>query len=144
MTYTANSDGSAVLHTSQVPPNPAILPPGPVLLFVVVNGVPSQGQWVTVGNGQLGAQTVSPAAALPASQGGPAGKLPWNAGDLVLTQTTAAVTAPPTAAASSGSSSSGKKSGSQDASGGAALRSDVAAVVGVVLAAVGTAAAWAL
>ncbi|BGO97295.1 Copper radical oxidase [Rhodotorula toruloides ATCC 204091] len=141
MTYTVNSDGSAVLHTAQVPPNPAILPPGPVLIFVVVNGVPSQGQWVTVGNGQLGAQTVSAAAALPASQGGPAGKLPWNAGDLVLTQTTAAVTAPPTAAASSSSS---KISSGKDTSGVAALRSDVAAVVGVVLAAIGTAAAWAL
>lgn len=28
-TYTGNSDGSAVLHVSQAPPNPAIFPPGP-------------------------------------------------------------------------------------------------------------------
>lgn len=58
-TYTANSSGAAVLHVSQVPPNPAILAPGPALIFVVVNGVPSQGQWIVVGNGQLGPQPVS-------------------------------------------------------------------------------------
>ncbi|GAA6043740.1 hypothetical protein JCM8097_000504 [Rhodosporidiobolus ruineniae] len=57
-TYTSNSDGSATLHVSQVPPNPAILPPGPCLLFVVVDGVPNNGSWVMVGNGQLGTQDV--------------------------------------------------------------------------------------
>lgn len=34
-TYTGFGDNSAVLHVSQVPPNPAILAPGPALLFVV-------------------------------------------------------------------------------------------------------------
>lgn len=58
-TYTADSTGAATLHVSQVPPNPAILVPGPALIFVVVNGVPSEGQWVTIGNGQLGPQPVS-------------------------------------------------------------------------------------
>ncbi|GAA5864012.1 hypothetical protein JCM8547_005308 [Rhodosporidiobolus lusitaniae] len=57
-TYTYTSSGSASLHVSQVPPNPAILPPGPALLYVVVAGVPSTGQWVMVGNGQLGDQEV--------------------------------------------------------------------------------------
>lgn len=57
-TFTAKADGSAVLHVSQVPPNPAILAPGPALIFVVVNGVPSEGQWVTIGNGELGTQEV--------------------------------------------------------------------------------------
>lgn len=32
--YTGNSDGSAVLHVSQMPPNPAILAPGPARAFV--------------------------------------------------------------------------------------------------------------
>ena len=32
-TYTGNSDGSAVLHVSQLPPNPAILAPGPVCKY---------------------------------------------------------------------------------------------------------------
>jgi len=40
-TYTVNSDGSYVLHVSQVPPNPNLLTPGPALLFVVVDGIPS-------------------------------------------------------------------------------------------------------
>ncbi|KAF7358228.1 hypothetical protein MVEN_00871500 [Mycena venus] len=43
-TYTAyGANNTATLHVSQVPPNPAILAPGPALLFVVVNGVPSGG-----------------------------------------------------------------------------------------------------
>ncbi|KAI0930066.1 hypothetical protein AcV5_006867 [Taiwanofungus camphoratus] len=65
--YTATSNGAAVLHVSQLPPNPAILAPGPALLFVVVNGVPSVGVQVMVGSGQLGAQQTLQAAALPAS-----------------------------------------------------------------------------
>ncbi|TNY18275.1 copper radical oxidase [Rhodotorula diobovata] len=137
-TYTANDDGSAVLHVSQVPPNPAILVPGPVLLFVVVDGVPSQGVWVTVGNGELGDQPISAVQELPASTGGPADKLPWNAGNLVNTQTTAAVTAAPTASTSQGS---GSGSSNQESAAAPGAR---AAAAGVVLAAIGTAAIWAL
>ncbi|KAK7005867.1 glyoxal oxidase N-terminus-domain-containing protein [Favolaschia claudopus] len=41
-TYTAyGANNTATLHVSQMPPNPAILAPGPALIFVVVNGVPS-------------------------------------------------------------------------------------------------------
>ncbi len=29
LSYTGNKDGSAVLHVSQMPPNPSIFPPGP-------------------------------------------------------------------------------------------------------------------
>lgn len=102
-TFTASSSGSAVLHVSQVPPNPAILTPGPALIFVVVNGVPSEGQWVTVGNGKLGTQPVSLAQALPNSSGGDGAS--WNSGSGPSTQT------------QSGSSSGSKtKSGSNAAS----------------------------
>jgi hypothetical protein len=66
-TYTVNKDGSLVLHTAQAPPNPNVLTPGPALLFVVVNGVPSNGTMVTVGNGQLGVQATQAAAVLPAN-----------------------------------------------------------------------------
>jgi len=66
-TYTGKSDGSGVLHVSQLPPNPAILVPGPAYLFVVVKGVPSVGVQIMVGSGQLGTQTLSPVAALPSS-----------------------------------------------------------------------------
>ena len=29
ISYTANADGSGVLHCSNLPPNPAVFPPGP-------------------------------------------------------------------------------------------------------------------
>ncbi|KIM86629.1 glyoxal oxidase [Piloderma croceum F 1598] len=66
-TYTVNSDGSIALHVSQFPPNPAIFPPGPALLFVVVMGIPSNATYVIVGNGQIGTQPTGPASVLPAS-----------------------------------------------------------------------------
>lgn len=54
-------------------------------MFVVVNGVPSAGQWVMAGNGQLGAQPILATAELPASSGGDGGA--WNSGNLAQTQT---------------------------------------------------------
>ena len=66
-TYTVNKDGSYTLHVSQMPPNPNLFQPGPALVFVVVNGIPSNGTYVIVGNGQIGTQPTSPAAPLPAS-----------------------------------------------------------------------------
>ncbi|KIK26234.1 glyoxal oxidase [Pisolithus microcarpus 441] len=66
-TYTVNDDGSYVLHVSQVPPNPNLLTPGPVLLFVVVNGIPSNGTMVIVGTGQVETQPTSAASPLPPS-----------------------------------------------------------------------------
>lgn len=66
-TYTVNNDGSITLHVAQAPPNPAILTPGPCLLFVVVNGIPSNGTMVQVGNGQIGTQPTSTASVLPAN-----------------------------------------------------------------------------
>jgi hypothetical protein len=65
--YTGLANGSAILHVSQLPPNPAIFPPGPALAFVIVNGVPSIGVEVMLGNGQIGTQTLLPIGPLPAS-----------------------------------------------------------------------------
>ena len=65
--YTGNTDGSGVLHVSQVPPNPAILVPGPALFFVVVNGVPSIATQVMVGSGKIETQKTQDVAALPES-----------------------------------------------------------------------------
>ncbi|KAG2016308.1 hypothetical protein CC2G_009484 [Coprinopsis cinerea AmutBmut pab1-1] len=68
-TYTGyGSNNSAVLHVSQLPPNPAVLAPGPALIFVVVNGVPSVGKMIMVGNGQIGPQPVHDAAQLAPSE----------------------------------------------------------------------------
>ena len=67
-TYTGStSDNQGILHVQQLPPNAAIFVPGPALLFVVVNGVPSVGVQVMVGSGQIGQQPTQPAANLPGS-----------------------------------------------------------------------------
>jgi len=67
-TYTGYSfNNTAVLHVSQLPPNAAILAPGPALLFVVVNGTPSVGVPVMIGSGQLGTQSIQAVAGLPGS-----------------------------------------------------------------------------
>ncbi|GAA5918264.1 hypothetical protein JCM1841_002135 [Sporobolomyces salmonicolor] len=65
--YTTNSDGSATIHTSQLPANPALFVPGPALLFIVIKGVPSNASSVMIGSGQLGQQPTSPLVALPLS-----------------------------------------------------------------------------
>ncbi|SCV72721.1 BQ2448_4258 [Microbotryum intermedium] len=128
-TFTANSDGSAVLHVSPVPPNAAILVPGPCLIFVVVDGIPSIGQWVTIGNGQLGAQTISPVQRLPASTGGD-GKA-WNSGNGTSTSTSSAAGS----AGTSGSGSSGSNTNNSAGSGAVSILAPVFAVLGGVLAA---------
>ncbi|KAG1739248.1 glyoxal oxidase [Suillus lakei] len=57
--FTGNSDGSAILH--------AVMPPGPALLFVVVNGVPSVGIQVMCGSGKIEKQLMMPVQNLPSS-----------------------------------------------------------------------------
>lgn len=66
-TYTVNSDGSLTLHTAQMPPNPNIFQPGPAMVFVVINGVPSNGTFVIVGSGNIETQPTQTASVLPAS-----------------------------------------------------------------------------
>lgn len=65
-TFTVNNDGSITLHVAQAP-NPNILQPGPALLFVTINGIPSNGTMVIVGSGAMGVQPTSPPSELPAS-----------------------------------------------------------------------------
>ncbi|KAI9463565.1 glyoxal oxidase [Lactarius psammicola] len=59
ISYTENADGSGILHCSNLPPNPAIFPPGPAF-------VPSVGNLVMVGSGEIKQQDVLPPAPLPA------------------------------------------------------------------------------
>ncbi|KAL0959163.1 hypothetical protein HGRIS_014448 [Hohenbuehelia grisea] len=66
-TFTVNSDGSILLHVAQMPPNANIFQPGPAFIYVNVNGIPSNGTYVIVGNGQMGQQPTSDASVLPAS-----------------------------------------------------------------------------
>jgi len=52
-----------------MPPNPALFAPGPAVLHVVVNGVPSIGKSIMVGGGFIGQQQVEKAAPLPPNKG---------------------------------------------------------------------------
>jgi len=66
-TYTVSDNGTITLHVAQMPPNANIFQPGPALIFVVVNGVPSNGTMVTVGSGDFGTQVLGTVADLPTS-----------------------------------------------------------------------------
>jgi hypothetical protein len=66
-TYTVESNGSIILHTAQLPPNPALFQPGPAFLFVTISGIPSNGTYVLIGNGQVTSQLTAPASVLPQS-----------------------------------------------------------------------------
>lgn len=80
-TYTLNADGSAVLHVNQLYPNPSILAPGPAWMFVVVNGVPSTGVQIMVGNGVIGQQPTADYATLPAKVVPAGTSIPTNASE---------------------------------------------------------------
>lgn len=66
-TFTVSDNGTITLHVSQVPPNPNILTPGPVFLYVVVNGIPSTGKHLIVGSGNIEQQQMLTVSALPPS-----------------------------------------------------------------------------
>jgi len=66
-TYTVKQDGSITLHVAQLPPKPEIFQPGPTMVFVVVNGIPSNASWALVGSGSFGEQPKAAEAQLPAS-----------------------------------------------------------------------------
>jgi hypothetical protein len=66
-TYTVNKDGSLTLHVAQAPPNPNLFQPGPAFLFVTIHGIPSNGTYVIVGNGQIGTQPTAASSVLPAN-----------------------------------------------------------------------------
>jgi len=56
------------IHCSQIPPNANLFQPGPAFLYVVINGIPSNGSMVIIGNGKIGKQDVDTALfVLPAS-----------------------------------------------------------------------------
>jgi hypothetical protein len=50
-----------------MPPNANLFAPGPAMLFITVNGVPSIGQWINVGSGVIETQPLQADAQLPNS-----------------------------------------------------------------------------
>lgn len=115
-TYTVNQDGSITLHVSQAPPNPNLFQPGPAFVFVSINGIPSNGTLVIVGNGQLGDQPTSDVVELPASQG--------------------LATAQGTGSGSNSSSSSSSGNGTSSGNGQASSASHTGPIVGAVIGAI--------
>ena len=65
--HTVYSDGTVVMHVGQMSPNPALFTPGPALLFVTIDGVPSVGQEVMVGSGVIETQPLGVTSVLPKS-----------------------------------------------------------------------------
>jgi hypothetical protein len=57
--------GTTTLMVSQMPPNPSTFTPGPAMIFLNLNGVPSHGLYVMVGNGVLGTQPTAAVQTLP-------------------------------------------------------------------------------
>jgi galactose oxidase-like protein len=66
-TFTVQGNGTITLHTAQLPPSPNLFQPGPALLFVTINGIPSNGTFVTVGSGKIQKQPTAAVSVLPAS-----------------------------------------------------------------------------
>lgn len=66
-TFTVNKDGTITLHVAQLPPNPNLFQPGPALMFVTIQGIPSNGSYLIVGNGIIGTQPTGAVSVLPAS-----------------------------------------------------------------------------
>ncbi|KAH6906811.1 copper radical oxidase variant A [Coprinopsis sp. MPI-PUGE-AT-0042] len=66
-TYTVKKEGTITLHVGQMPPNTNLFQPGPAFVYVTINGIPSNGTYVIVGNGQVGPQPVQDASVLPQS-----------------------------------------------------------------------------
>ena len=60
-------DGTITLSVSQLPRNANLFTPGPALIFVVVDGVPSIGTHVLVGSGKIETQQLVADVPLPAS-----------------------------------------------------------------------------
>jgi len=50
-----------------MPPNANLFQPGPAFVYVVINGIPSNGTMVIIGNGQIGKQSTDAVVDLPAS-----------------------------------------------------------------------------
>jgi len=67
--YTVHDDGDITLHVAQAPPNSNLFQPGPAMLFVVVNEVPSNATMVIIGNGEISEQPLGNAAVLPEKVG---------------------------------------------------------------------------
>jgi hypothetical protein len=67
--YIKDEDTSEIkLNVAQMPPNANIFQPGPAYIFLVVDGIPAQGEMVMIGSGAIETQTLLAKTVLPQSQ----------------------------------------------------------------------------
>jgi hypothetical protein len=67
--YIKDEDSSEIkLNVAQMPPNANIFQPGPAYIFLVVDGIPAQGEMVMIGSGAIETQTLLAITVLPQSQ----------------------------------------------------------------------------
>jgi len=68
-TYIKDEDKNDItLNVAQMPPNANLFQPGPAYIFLVVNGIPSQGEIIMIGSGNIEEQTLLAKTVLPQSQ----------------------------------------------------------------------------
>jgi hypothetical protein len=68
-TYIKDEDKDDItLNVAQMPPNANIFQPGPAYIFLVVDGIPSQGEIIMIGSGNIEEQSLLAKTVLPQSQ----------------------------------------------------------------------------
>jgi alkaline phosphatase len=103
-TYIKDEDKNDItLNVAQMPPNANIFQPGPAYIFLVVDGIPSQGEIIMIGSGNIEEQSLLAKTVLPQSQvivGDKTSEVPSNSSS---TDTAASGSTVNTAAKNSGS-----------------------------------------
>jgi hypothetical protein len=104
-TYIKDEDKNDItLNVAQMPPNANIFQPGPAYIFLVVDGIPSQGEIIMIGSGNIEEQSLLAKTVLPQSQvivGDKTSEIPSNSSS--STDTAASGSTVNTAAKNSGS-----------------------------------------
>jgi alkaline phosphatase len=104
-TYIKDEDKDDItLNVAQMPPNANIFQPGPAYIFLVVDGIPSQGEIIMIGSGNIEEQSLLAKTVLPQSQVIVGDKTSEVSSNTTSTDTAASGSAVNAAAKNSGSS----------------------------------------
>jgi hypothetical protein len=104
-TYIKDEDKDDItLNVAQIPPNANIFQPGPAYIFLVVDGIPSQGEIIMIGSGNIEEQSLLAKTVLPQSQVIVGDKTSEVSSNTTSTDTAASGSAVNAAAKNSGSS----------------------------------------
>jgi hypothetical protein len=104
-TYIKDEDKNDItLNVAQMPPNANIFQPGPAYIFLVVDGIPSQGEIIMIGSGNIEEQSLLAKTVLPQSQVIVGDKTSEVSSNTTSTDTAASGSAVNAAAKNSGSS----------------------------------------